>query len=154
MLGEGLPNVKLHLAGRRLFLAQGAGMIYIARQSAHERLQATLVGEPVNEITQFLGNLQTERIVAWLLEARIGDLIHNPFFLGGVAAVAVVSLIMKWRGFLVICLGLTGFAYLISYTLQMGTQLNGLNNTNLLVFVGGGAAIIGLVIYLLFIKSE
>jgi hypothetical protein len=103
---------------------------------------------------QFLENFQTERVVAWMQAMKIGDLIHNPFFLGGVAVVSVISLIMKWRAFLAICVGLTGFVYLISYTLQQGTQLEGLTSSSLLVFVGGGAAIIGLVIYLLFIKSE
>jgi len=103
---------------------------------------------------RFFEHFQTERVVAWLQEMQIGDLIHNPYFLGGAAAVAVLSMIMRWRGFLSICLGLTGFAYLVSYTLQQGTQLDGLGNSTLLVFVGGGAVIIGLVIYLLFIKSE
>lgn len=99
-------------------------------------------------------NFQTERVVAWLQSMQIGKLIHEPYFLGAIAAISVLSLVMKWRLFLAICLGVTGFVYLISYTLQKGTQLEGLSNPTLLVFVGGGAVIIGLVIYLMFIKSE
>jgi ABC-type glycerol-3-phosphate transport system permease component len=108
----------------------------------------------MNEFMLYLERFQTERVVAWLRAMQIGDLVHNPYFLGGVAAVAILSLIMRWRSFLAICVGLTGFAYLISYTLQQGTQLDGLGNSTLLVFVGGGAVIVGLVIYLLFIKSD
>ena len=103
---------------------------------------------------QLFENLQTDRVVAWLQSAKIGELVHNPYFLGGVAALAVISLIMKWRVFLAVCLGVTGFVYLISYTLQQGTDLEGLSNPTLLVFVGGGAVIIGLVIYLMFIRSD
>ena len=108
----------------------------------------------MNEFLQLLENFQTERVIAWLQSMQIGDLIHNPYFLVGVAAVSIFALFMKWRFFLAICLGMSGFAYLISYTLQKGTQLDGLSNPTLLVFIGGGAVIIGLVIYLMFIKSE
>jgi len=103
---------------------------------------------------QIFEHFQTERVIAWLQSMKIADLVHNPYFLAAVAALAIISLLMKWRGFLAICLGVTGFAYLISYTLQKGTQLEGLSNPTLLIFVGGGAVIIGLVIYLLFIKSD
>jgi peptidoglycan/LPS O-acetylase OafA/YrhL len=108
----------------------------------------------MNEFLKLFENLQTERVVAFLQSMQIGDLIHNPYFLGGVAAFAVISLLMKWRLLLALCLGMSGFVYLISYTMQKGTQLEGLSNPTLLVFVGGGAVIIGLVIYLLFIKSD
>lgn len=108
----------------------------------------------MNEFMGLFENFQTERVVAWLQSLQIGRLIHEPYFLGAVAAITVISLIMKWRFFLAICLGITGFVFLISYTLQKGTQLEGLSNPTLLVFVGGGAVIIGLVIYLMFIRSE
>lgn len=107
----------------------------------------------MDHILDFFRNLETQRIMQLLQDAKIGDLIHNPWFLGSVAALAVISLVMGWRLLLTTVLGLTGFAWLISYTLQQGTSLDGSNDT-LLVFVAGGAVVIGLVIYLLFIKSE
>ena len=102
-----------------------------------------------------LKNLQTEKVVAMLQDLQVGQLIHNPWFLGTMGGLALLALIMKWRILLVTILSLTGFTWLLSYTLARGTSLEGgLQNQTLLVFVGGGAVLICIVIYLLFIKSE
>jgi len=107
----------------------------------------------MERVLDFFRNFETQRMIQMLQDARIGDLVHNPWFLGSVAALAVISLVMGWRVLMTTILGLTGFAWLVSYTLEKGTSLDGSNDT-LLVFVGGGAVVIGMVIYLLFIKSE
>ena len=109
----------------------------------------------VDSVIQFLSTLTTENILAYMDQAKVGDLIHNPIFLGVMGAVAVISLFMKWRMLLVANLTIVGFAGLMSYTLEKGTNIEGgLTNDTLLIFVGVGVVIIGAVIYFLFIKSD
>lgn len=99
-------------------------------------------------------NLETDRMLQYLAERNIGELIHNPWFLGTMAALAVVALLCKWRVLLATILGVTGLAWLVSYTVQQGTELESVGNTNLLVFAGGGALIVFVMIYLLFIHHD
>jgi hypothetical protein len=105
-------------------------------------------------VVEFLRRFETERVLRFLTEMKVGDLIHNPWFLGSMGTLALLSLLMKWRLLLVSILSVTGLAGLISYTLARGTQLDNLGNQTLLVFVGAGAALIAIVIYLLFIRSD
>lgn len=109
----------------------------------------------IDSIFEFLSTLSTANIIAYMDQAKVGDLIQNPVFLGIMGALAVISLIMKWRMLLVANLTVVGFAGLMAYTLERGTNIEGgLTNDALLVFVGVGVLIIGAVIYFLFIKSE
>lgn len=108
----------------------------------------------VAAILDFLKNFETGKVVQFLNDMNVGDLIHNPWFLGTMGGLALLALLMKWRLLLTAILGVTGLAGLISYTLERGTQLNSVGDQTLLIFVGAGAVIIGVVIYLLFIKSE
>jgi hypothetical protein len=105
-------------------------------------------------VVDFFRQFETERVLRFLTEMKVGDLIHNPWFLGSMGTLALLSLLMKWRLLLVSILSVTGLAGLISYTLSRGTQLDNLGNQTLLVFVGAGAALIAIVIYLLFIRSD
>ncbi len=105
-------------------------------------------------VVEFFRRFETERVLRFLTEMKVGDLVHNPWFLGTMGALALLSLFMKWRLLLVSILSVTGLAWLISYTLARGTQLDNLGNQTLLVFVGAGAGLIALVIYLLFIRSD
>lgn len=108
----------------------------------------------LDSILEFAKSLQTDKVVAMLQEMKIATLIHNPWFLGITGTLALVALILRWRVLLTLILALTGFTYLLSYTLQSGTELGDAGNPTLLVFVGGGVILMGLVIYQLFIKSE
>ncbi len=110
-------------------------------------MNASTVGE-------FLSNFETDKVVAFLNDMDVRSLIHDPMFLGAMAALAILSLFMKWRLLLVTILTVTGLAWLITYSLERGTQLGGAGDQTLLVFVGGGAILIALIIYLLFIRSE
>lgn len=105
-------------------------------------------------IGDFLKYFETERVLAFLNDMNVGDLIHNPYFLGAMGLLALLALFMKWRLLLVSILTVTGLAGLVAYTLEKGTELGGLGNQSLLMFVGVGAVLIALVIYLLFIKSD
>lgn len=109
----------------------------------------------IDSVINFFKTLSTENVVAYMEQAKVGDLIQNPYFLGIMGAIAIISLIMKWRILLVANLTVVGFAGLVSYTMEKGTGLEGgLNNETLLVFVGAGVVIISAIIYFLFIKSE
>lgn len=108
----------------------------------------------LDAIMTFLQNFRTDEIIESLEKMKLATLIHNPWFLGAVATLALLALILRWRILLTLILGLTGFTYLLSYTMERGTDLQGVGTSTLLVFVGGGAVVMGLVIYMLFIKSE
>lgn len=108
----------------------------------------------LSAVAKFFQHFQTARVVAYLRQMKVQELIHNPWFLGGAALFTLVALIMRWRTLLIGIIGLGGFIALISYTLQHSTQLNGLDDPTLLVVIVGGAVLVGLVLYLFFIKSE
>lgn len=104
---------------------------------------------------EFFKQLETEKVLAYLKAMELKTLMEHPYFLAGVGVTALVALLMRWRLLLVILVTLTGFMYLLGYTLEKGTSLEGgLPTEALVVLVGGGAFIVFLAIYLLFIRSE
>lgn len=105
-------------------------------------------------IAGVLKHLETERVLKFLNDMNVGKLIHNPWFLGAMGALALLSLFMRWRLLLVTVLSVTGLAGLIAYTLQRGTQIESLGSQTLVTFVFVGAVLVAMVIYLLFIKSD
>jgi hypothetical protein len=103
----------------------------------------------------FLRQFETAQVFSWLQSLDLNELIHNRYFLGGTAALAVIALLMRWRLLLTTLLGVAGFVALLSYTLQRGTGLDeGLHTDTLLIFVAGGVALVGAVIYFLFIRTD
>lgn len=102
----------------------------------------------------WLRKLETVEILRQFQELNLGDLVHNPLVLGTIAALALLALMMRWKVLLTTILGTTGFVWLTDYTLKQNTTVDQLNSETLLVFAGGGIAIIILVIYLLFIKND
>lgn len=106
-------------------------------------------------LTDFLQNFETDRVIAYLQALDLQALIHNPVFLGGTGALAIVALLMRWRLLLVTILSISGFVWLLSYTLAQDTSLEGgIANDTLIVFVFGGTAIVFLAIYLLFVRGD
>lgn len=105
-------------------------------------------------LDSWLRKLETVEILRQFKDLNLGDLVHNPMVLGAIAALALLALLMRWKLLLTTILGTTGFVWLTDYTLKQNTTLDQLNSETLLVFAGGGIAIIMLVIYLLFIKSD
>jgi len=108
----------------------------------------------LSSVMEFLHDFKTDRVIEFLQDMQVGDLISNPWFLGSMALAALIALVMHWRLLLVTILGLTGFSGLLSYTLSRGTEIESLQSSTLLVFVGGGVFLLFIVIYLLFIKSD
>jgi hypothetical protein len=105
-------------------------------------------------VLEFFEKLETERVMNFLREVNLGDLIFNPWFLAGLAVFSAISIYLRRYGLLSIVLGLVGFASLVNYTLQQGTAVDGILSDTLLVFVGGGLILIFALIYLLFIKPD
>lgn len=106
-------------------------------------------------IIEFLQNFETAKVIAYLQEAEMQKVMKSPYFLGSAAVLAIVALIMRWRLLLVTVMSITGFVYLLTYTLEQGTSLEGgITNDTLMVFIGGGAVLVFLAIYLLFIRDE
>lgn len=105
-------------------------------------------------LSAWLRKLETTELLQLFKNLNVGELIHNPWVLGAIGALALLALMMRWRVLLTTLLGTTGFVWLVDYTLKQDTGIDQLNSETLLVFSGGGIAIIILVIYLLFIKSD
>jgi len=109
----------------------------------------------IDKTIEFLKTLQTDQVLGYLEQAKIGDLIHHPYFIAVAGALAVICIIMKWRLLLTFEIIIVGFAELLNYSMSRGTNLDsGMGSESLLVFVGFGVVIVALAIYLLFIKSE
>ena len=110
----------------------------------------------VDKFLDILRNLRTEEIVRFFKDSQIAELMHSPYFLGSVALILVICMIMKWRLLMATVIGIVGFAELLAYTATQETDLgeSGIGNDSLLIFIVGGVAIVSLVIYLLFIKPE
>jgi hypothetical protein len=103
----------------------------------------------------FLKGFETTKIMAYIQAMDLKEVMEHPYFLAGVGVTAVIAYLMHWRLLLVTVMTITGFIYLLGYTLSRGTSLeSGMPTDALTVLVGGGAFIVFLAIYLLFIRSD
>ena len=104
---------------------------------------------------EFLKQFETTKIMAYIQAMELNELMNHPYFLAGVGVTAVFAYLMRWRLLLVTVMSITGFIYLLSYTVSQGTSLEkGLPADSLAVLIGGGSFIVFLAIYLLFIRSD
>ena len=87
-------------------------------------------------------------------DLNLGDLIHNSWFLGGMGVLALLALICKWRTLLALILGITGTAWLISYTVSRGPEISAAGSRDMAFFVGGAVLVVIVMIYLIFIRNE
>lgn len=109
----------------------------------------------LSSVMEFLQQFETKKLLAYLQEADTKEIMEHPYFLTGLGIGAVVAYFMKWRLLLVLVIAVTGFIYLLNYTLAKGTSLDGgMPTDTLLTLVGGGTFIVFLAIYLLFIKTD
>lgn len=106
-------------------------------------------------VIDFLKQFETAKVMAYLKSMDLKTVMEHPYFLTGVGVTALIALFMRWRLLLVLVMSITGFIYLLSYTAEQGTSLDGgMPTDSLVVLVGGGSFIVFLAIYLLFIRSE
>jgi len=103
---------------------------------------------------EFMTNFRTDNIMQQLEAWNIADLSNNPWALGGFAAAALLCYFLGLRAIAAFIVGIGGFALALSWTVAQGTGTEGIQGGGIYILVGGGALVIGLFIYLLFIKSE
>jgi hypothetical protein len=106
-------------------------------------------------IVEILKKFETAKVMAYIQAMDLKTIMEHPYFLTGVGITAVIAFLMHWRLLLVTVMTITGFIYLLSYTLAQGTSLEGGMPTDaLLVLIGGGSFLVFLAIYLLFIRND
>lgn len=106
-------------------------------------------------VITFLQRFETTKVMGYLQAMDLMELMRHPYFLTAVGITAIIAYFMHWRLLLVTVMSITGFIYLLSYTLAHGTSLEkGLAADSLMVMVAGGAFIVFLAIYLLFIRDD
>ncbi|WP_303722167.1 hypothetical protein [Malonomonas rubra] len=103
---------------------------------------------------EFMTNFRTDNIMAQLEAWNVGDLSHNPWFLGGFAAVILITYFLGMRATSAFLLGIGGFVLALSLTVAQGVGTEGIQGGGIYIIVGAGTVIVGLCIYMLFIKSE
>lgn len=108
-----------------------------------------------SSVIAFLQQFETKKVMEFVQTMDVKTVMEHPYFLTGVGVTAVIAYLMRWRLLLVTVMAITGFIYLLGYTLSRGTSLDGGMPTDaLVVLVGGGSFIVFLAIYLLFIRND
>lgn len=106
------------------------------------------------DFKEFMTNFRTDNIMQQLETWNVADLSNNPWFLGGLVAVALTCYFLGLRAIAAFIVGIGGFALALSWTVAQGTGTDGIAGGGIYILVGGGAVVVLLFIYLLFIKSE
>jgi len=106
------------------------------------------------DFKEFMTNFRTDNIMTQLDAWNVADISSNPWFLGGFAAVALICYFLGLRAIASFIVGIGGFSLALSWTVAQGTGTEGIQGGGIYILVGGGALVIGLFIYLLFIKTE
>jgi hypothetical protein len=101
-------------------------------------------------IIEWLKPLKTSMIINYIADL---NLLHNPWFICGSIVFVLLCLWMKWRLLLACTLSLTGFIALVYLVFDTGTDLER-SSDSLFIFVSGGAALVFLFIYLVFLRSD
>ncbi|RLB72417.1 MAG: hypothetical protein DRH06_03765 [Deltaproteobacteria bacterium] len=105
-------------------------------------------------IIDYLQNFRTDQLVQQLQDRGIDNLTTNPWFLGGILALILITYFMGWRAIAGFISGIGGFILVVSLAISKGTGMAGLSGGGLWILVGGGVVVIFLFIYILFIKTE
>ncbi|MBE9487318.1 MAG: hypothetical protein KAT62_05875 [Desulfuromonadales bacterium] len=106
------------------------------------------------DFKEFMTNFRTDRIMQQLEAWDVADLSSNPWFLGGFAAAILLAYFLGLRATSAFLVGIGGFALAVSWTVAQGVGTAGIESGGVYIIIGGGTVIVGLFIYLLFIKSE
>lgn len=106
------------------------------------------------DIKHYMDYLRTDQVMQQLQDWNIGDLSSNPWFLGGFAAIILITYFIGWKAIAGFLVGLGGFTLVLSLAVGRGTGVEGIAGGGLWILVGGGAVAVALFIYLVFIKSE
>lgn len=108
-----------------------------------------------SSVIEFFKQFETTKVMTYIQAMDLNEVMKHPYFLTGVGVTAVIAFLMRWRLLLVTVMSITGFIYLLSYTLDQGVSLEkGMPADALGVLIGGGAFIVFVAIYLLFVRSD
>jgi hypothetical protein len=107
-----------------------------------------------DEFKEYMVNFRTDNIMQQLEAWNVDDLSTNPWFLGIFVAAILITYFLGMRAISAFIVGLGGFALALSWTVAQGVGTDGIAGGGIYVIVGGGAVVVGLFIYLLFIKTE
>ncbi len=107
-----------------------------------------------DNIKHYLDYLRTDQVMQQLQDWNVGELSTNPWFLGGFAALVLITYLIGWRAIAGFLVGVGGFILVLSLAIGKGTGVAGIAAGGLWILVAGGAAAVALFIYLIFIKSE
>ncbi len=105
-------------------------------------------------IKDYMELFRTDNVMQQLQDWNVGNLSTDPWFLGGFAVVILFTYFMGWKAVSAFMTGLGGFAIALSWTVSKGTGTAGIESGGIYIIVGGGALVVGLFIYLLFIKGD
>jgi hypothetical protein len=106
------------------------------------------------DLKSYLDYLRTDQVMQQLQNLNVGELNSNPWFLGGFAIAILLTYFIGWKAISGFLVGLGGFALVLSFAVGKGTGTEGIAGGGLWILVGGGAAVIALFIYIIFIKSD
>ncbi len=107
-----------------------------------------------DSVIEFLKQFRTDQVMMKLQEWNVGDLSTNPWFLGSFVLAVLITYFIGWRAISAFLAGIGGFALALSWTVAQGTGTEGIEGGGIYIIVGGGAVVVALFIYILFIKSE
>jgi hypothetical protein len=105
-------------------------------------------------VREYLEPLRTENVLARLRETNVGDLIYNPWFLAGLGIFCIVALVLRRQALVLMVMTVLAYACLIDYALQKKPAVESIGSTPVLIFAGGGAGLLFVLIYFLFIRHD
>lgn len=105
-------------------------------------------------VREYLEPLRTENVLATLREMNVGDLIYNPWFIAGLVAFCFVALVLRRQALVLVVMTVLAYACLIDYALQQKPAVESVGSTPVLIFAAGGAGLLFVLIYFLFIRND
>ena len=104
----------------------------------------------MEESIDWIHMLKTEQIINYVYDL---DLLHNVWFILGAVLFVAVSLYMKWTLLLTTTLSLTALITIATMVSDQGTNLEK-SSDGIFMFIGGGAAVMFFLIYMIFMRGD
>lgn len=101
-------------------------------------------------LIEWLKPLKTSMIIRYIADL---NLLHNRWFILGAVAFILICVWLKWHLLLSCTLSLTGFVALVYVVHSTGTDLER-SSDSLFIFLGGGATLVFLFIYMVFMRGD
>ncbi|PLX86193.1 MAG: hypothetical protein C0618_09450 [Desulfuromonas sp.] len=108
----------------------------------------------LDDFLDYLQHFRTDRIIEQLAAWNIDELSTDPYVLGLFAIAIGGTYLLGWKTLSAFIVGIGGFALSVAYTVKQNAGAVTLSGENMGILVGSGVLVIGLFIYLLFIRSD